>query len=219
VESPRPGDRVQRHGRVDLRLSSGPVTHVLPPLQDKAVGAARTILGSLDVSIATTKHAFSSTVKKGEVIDTVPASGTTVDAGSAVTLIVSRGVQKIPVPNVVGMKKPDAIAALHHLGFVVSPTRDYSSTVAMGDVISSTPAAKSVVPKGATVALVISRGPHTVEVPNVVGESIADAVKAIRAAGLNPDPRQVLPGGPGQVLQEMPTGQQPLGTTITLSYF
>jgi eukaryotic-like serine/threonine-protein kinase len=219
VESPRPGDRVVRHGRVDLRLSSGPVTHVLPPLQGKTVDAARNILNSLDVSISSTKHAFSSTVKKGEVIDTLPAAGTTVDAGSAVTLVVSRGIQKIPVPSVVGMRRADAVVKLQQLGFVVSHSRAYSSTVATGVVISSTPAAKSVVPKGSTVALVISRGPRTVEVPNVVGESIADAVKAIRAAGLNPDPQQVLPDGPGQVLRELPTGQQPLGTTITLSYF
>jgi beta-lactam-binding protein with PASTA domain/tRNA A-37 threonylcarbamoyl transferase component Bud32 len=219
VESPGPGDRVQRHGRVDLRLSSGPVTHVLPPLQGKTVDAARNILNSLDVSIAKTKHAFSSTVTKGKVIDTLPATGTTVDAGSSVTLIVSKGIQKIPVPSVAGMLKSSAIAELRHLGFLVSHTRDYSSTVAPGVVISSTPDAKSVVPKGSTVALVISRGPRTVEVPNVVGESIADAVKAIRAAGLNPDPHEVLPFGPGKVLQEHPTGQQPLGTTITLSYF
>jgi eukaryotic-like serine/threonine-protein kinase len=158
-------------------------------------------------------------VKKGEVIDTLPAAGTTVDAGSAVTLVVSRGIQKIPVPSVVGMRRADAVVKLQQLGFVVSHSRAYSSTVATGVVISSTPAAKSVVPKGSTVALVISRGPRTVEVPNVVGESIADAVKAIRAAGLNPDPQQVLPDGPGQVLRELPTGQQPLGTTITLSYF
>jgi serine/threonine-protein kinase len=192
---------------------------VLPPLQNRSVDAARNILNSLDVSITKNKHAFSSTVSKGNVIDTLPAAGTTVDAGSSVTLIVSKGIQKIPVPQVVGMTKTSAIAALRHAGFLVSHTREYSSTVAPGVVISSTPAAKAVVPKGSTVALVISRGPRTVAVPNVVGESIGDAVKAIRAAGLNPDPQAVLPGGPGDVLQESPTGQQPLGTTITLSYF
>jgi serine/threonine-protein kinase len=219
VESPRPGDRVTRHGQVNLRLSAGPVTHVLPPLQGRSVAAARNILSSLHVSISKTKHSYSPTVSKGDVIDTLPAAGTTVDAGSSVTLIVSKGVQQIPVPDVIGMTKSSAVAALHDLGFVVSHTRDYSSTVAMGDVISSAPTAKSVVPKGSTVGLVISRGPRTVDVPNVVGESIADAVKAIRAAGLNPDPHEVLPFGPGRVLQISPTGQQPLGTTIKLNYF
>jgi serine/threonine-protein kinase len=219
VESPRPGDRVTRHGDVTLRLSSGPVTHVLPPLQGKSVQAATKILGSLDVSVSGTKHDFSSTVSKGDVIDTLPTSGTTVDAGSAVTLVVSKGIQKIPVPSVVGMTKTAAIATLSHAGFSVTHTRAYSSTVAIGDVISSTPTAKSIEPKGSTVALVVSRGPRTVAVPNVVGESIADAVKAIRAAGLNPDAHEVLPFGPGKVLQESPTGQQPLGTTIRLSYF
>ena len=65
----------------------------------------------------------------------------------------------------------------------------------------------------------ISRGPRTVAVPDVTGESIDDAVKAVKAAGLVPNAHEVLPFGPGKVLRETPTGQQPLGTTITLDYF
>jgi serine/threonine-protein kinase len=143
----------------------------------------------------------------------------TIDAGSSLTVIVSKGIQKIPVPSVVGMTATSATAELRHLGFAVSHSRDYSTTVAMDDVISSTPAQKALAPKGSTIALVISRGPRTVQVPDVTGMSIQDAIKAIKAVGLVANPHEVLPFGPGKVLQESPTGQQPLGTSITLSYF
>jgi serine/threonine-protein kinase len=219
VESPRPGGRVTRHGDVGLRLSAGPVTHVIPSLQARSVSAARSTLSSLALSVAKTTHAYSATIPKGEVIGTAPAAGTTVNANSAVALIVSKGVQQIAVPNVDGMTLVLATAELHHLGFVVSHTRAFSAPVAPDDVISSTPAAKAVAAKGSTISLVISRGPRMVAVPDVTGESIQDAIKAIKAAGLAANPHEVLPFGPGKVLQESPTGRQPLGTTITLSYF
>ncbi len=219
VESPKPGGRVTRNGTVDLRLSSGPVTHVIPSLQGDSVTKARHILSGLGLTIAKTQHSYDDTVTKGEVVGTTPAAGSTVNAGTSVTLIVSRGVQQVKVPNVVGMKSATATTALQQVGFHVTRTHDFSTTVAPGVVISQSPVQKTVSDKGSTVALVISRGPQTVDVPNVEGESIADAIKAIRAAGLVANPHEAVPFGPGRVLREHPTGQQPLGTTITLDYF
>ena len=180
---------------------------------------ARHILSGLGLTIAKTQHSYDDTVTKGEVVGTTPAAGSTVNAGTSVTLIVSRGVQQVKVPNVVGMKSATATTALQQVGFHVTRTHDFSTTVAPGVVISQSPVQKTVSDKGSTVALVISRGPQTVDVPNVEGESIADAIKAIRAAGLVANPHEAVPFGPGRVLREHPTGQQPLGTTITLDYF
>jgi serine/threonine-protein kinase len=220
VESPHAGGQVARHGTVNLRLSSGPVTHVIPSLQGSTVSKARSALTGLDLTVAKVQHSFDPTIDKGKVIGTSPGAGATVDAGSSVTLIVSKGIQQVKVPKgLAGMKNVDATTELRGLGFHVTHTREYSDTVAPGDVISATPASNTVVDKGSTVALVISRGPQTVDVPNVVGESIADAIKAIKAAGLVPNPHESVPFGPGRVLREDPTGPQPLGTTITLDYF
>jgi beta-lactam-binding protein with PASTA domain/tRNA A-37 threonylcarbamoyl transferase component Bud32 len=220
VESPKPGGRVTRHGTVDLRLSSGPVTHVIPSLQGDSVTEARHTLSGLDLTIAKTQHSYDDTVTKGKVVGTTPAAGATVNAGTSVTLIVSKGVEQLKVPKgVVGMTNTAATAELRGLAFHVTHSREYSNSVAPGVVISITPVSNTLVDKGSTVALVISRGPQTVEVPNVEGESIADAIKAIRAAGFVANPHEAVPFGPGRVLREHPSGQQPLGTTITLDYF
>jgi eukaryotic-like serine/threonine-protein kinase len=219
VELPHAGQRVTRHGEVTLRLSSGPVTHMIPSLQGRSVSAARHTLDSLDLSVSRTKHAYSDSVTKGKVVGTTPAAGKTVEAGSSVVLVVSKGVQKLPVPSVEGMTLTGATAVLDHLGFVVTHTRAFSSTVAVDNVISSSPPAKTVAAKGSTVSLVISKGPQLVMVPRVTGESIADAIKAIKAAGLVPDPREAVPFGPGKVLDTRPSGLQPIGTTIILDYF
>ena len=220
TENPKPGGQVTRHGTVNLRLSLGPVTHVIPSLQGDSVSKARSTLSGLDLTVAKTQHSFDATVSKGEVVGTTPSAGSTVNAGSSVTLIVSKGVEQLEVPKgIVGMTNAAATAELRGLGFHVTHSRQYSNPVAPGVVMSITPVSNTLVDKGSTVALVISRGPQTVEVPNVEGESIANAIKAIRAAGLVANPYEAVPFGPGRVLREHPTGQQPLGTTITLDYF
>jgi uncharacterized repeat protein (TIGR03803 family) len=59
-----------------------------------------------------------------------------------------------------------------------------SSTVAIGNVISQSPAAGSHVASGSAVNLVISTGPVQVAVPNVVGDTQSAATTAITGAGL-----------------------------------
>jgi hypothetical protein len=63
-------------------------------------------------------------------------------------------------------------------------TNQSSSTVASGEVISENPAAGTSAAAGTNVALVVSSGPASVSVPNVVGDTQAAASTAITGAGL-----------------------------------
>jgi serine/threonine-protein kinase len=56
----------------------------------------------------------------------------------------------------------------------------------VGEVISQSPSAGSEVEAGATVAIVVSAGKEQAEVPNVIGKLRAEAVQAVRDAGLKP---------------------------------
>ena len=64
-------------------------------------------------------------------------------------------------------------------------TQQPSTTVAAGLVISSTPAAGTVVDVGTTVNLVVSSGPPPVNVPNVVNLTQAAATTSLTTAGLS----------------------------------
>ena len=131
----------------------------------------------------------------------------------------SEGPQHVLIPHVQGLTQADATTALTDVGFHVTVKQRYSSSVASGTVITSHPVEGKKAVKGKTITLVVSRGPHLYPVPDVRGEPIDQAVKDIQAAGFNPDPRQTIPGGPGYVLKESPSGNQPHGTTIELDYF
>jgi serine/threonine-protein kinase len=217
-----PSDRVIRHGTVDVRLSSGPVTHPIPSVSGESVKTATSDLHNAGFNVASgVAHAHSTTVQKGKVAGTRPATGVIANAGSTVTLVVSLGQPMVIVPQIDGLPLSQAQDALTHAGLLTtSPQQIYNTSVPAGDVISANPEQGTSAVRGSTVQLTASKGPHLYPVPNVEGQNIDSAVKAIRAAGFNPDPHQVLPGGPNIVLREDKDGHmEPHGTTITLYYF
>jgi beta-lactam-binding protein with PASTA domain len=91
----------------------------------------------------------------------------------------------VTVPKVVGLSQTAAGSALSAAGLMTGTiTRQASTTVAAGDVVSQSPSAGSSVTSGAAVNLVISSGPPSVDVPSVVGLTQAAAGTALTGAGL-----------------------------------
>jgi serine/threonine-protein kinase len=218
VASETPTGRIVHGGTVSLRLSSGPVTHAIPSVRGESVSEATAALSHDQITVSGVVHHFSP-LPKGQVIATDPSIGTTVNAGSSVTLIVSKGQQMVTVPPDTKMSAADARSALNHAGFQINATQAFSSTVPAGEVISSDPTPGTQAVKGSTVNIVISRGPRLFPVPNVTGDTIDDAITAITNAGFHPQPHEVLPDGPGKVLRYTPSSPQAKGSTITLYYF
>jgi serine/threonine protein kinase len=91
------------------------------------------------------------------------------------------------VPDFVGMTYTQIQASGQYSGhYRFYLTEDYSDTVAVGTVISQTPAANVEITQDAdrTITLVVSKGPQSVAVPNVVGFTQDAAVAELEAKGL-----------------------------------
>src|SRR6266516_1302477 len=100
-----------------------------------------------------------STTPRGKVISTSPSFGTLVAANSKVTLFISSGPAKKPVPDVVGEQELTAENDLQNAGFKVGTTKtDPTSSKPSGTVISQSPAGHSLARAGTTVTIVISGG-------------------------------------------------------------
>ena len=164
-----------------------------PPFADTVVpdvvgqsqaDAEATIAGAgLTVGIVTTAN--SETVPVGDVISQDPSGGTNVSSGSSVDLVVSLGPALIAVPDVVGLSQADAEATIAGAGLTVGiVTTANSETVPVGDVISQDPSGGTNVSSGSSVDLMVSLGPALIAVPDVVGQSQADAEAAILGARL-----------------------------------
>lgn len=128
---------------------------------------------------------YSESVPKGDVIATKPAAGDRVLDGSTLTLVVSRGPERHPVPKVVDVSRATAekrIAA-HHLA-VGKVKHRYSESVDKGDVISSDPKAGKEIKRDAKVDLVVSKGIPPVQVPALSGLTASAAKAAVEKQGL-----------------------------------
>jgi eukaryotic-like serine/threonine-protein kinase len=95
------------------------------------------------------------------------------------------GAPSIVVPDVTNkpLEEADRILAAAGLDSTVT-SREFSSSVAVGHVISQSPEDGRKVTEGARVELVISEGKEQVAVPNVINRTQSEATQLLSAAGL-----------------------------------
>ncbi len=138
-----------------------------------------------DGFLVTTFFESSDTVPAGDVIRTEPAFGTMVEEGFTIEVYVSSGPQEIEVPPVVGQTRAEAERLITEAGLTVGQvTERADATFAEGIVIEQDPAQGVRVGVDAPVNLVVSTGPETVVVPNVVNLSEREATAQLQALGL-----------------------------------
>ncbi len=178
-QNPVGGTQVNIGSTVNLVISLG--KPVVPNVVGSTQAAATTAITAVDnLTVGTVTQAYSNTVAAGIVISQNPVSGTAVNIGSTVSLVVSLG--KPVVPNVVDMTQAaatTAITAVDNLT-VGTVTQAYSDTVAAGLVISQNPIGGTQVNTGSAVDIVVSLGLPVI--PVVTGQAQAAAQAAITAA-------------------------------------
>ncbi len=120
----------------------------------------------------------------GKVVAESPAPGTQAKVGSNINITVSGGQKLVAVPNVVGMTQAAAETAIAAAGLTASVQSGNSATVAAGQVMTQAPAAGQQVPANTSVGITVSAGPANATVPNVIGQTQAEATDALKKAGL-----------------------------------
>jgi len=202
--NPAGGGRLADGGTVIVEISKGPERYVVPNLVSLSIAEATNLLTPLHLTLDSQTQVFSDTVPQGYIISTTPVAGSKLKRDSVVTAIVSKGIAPIPVANYVGKSSDQALSELSAAGLKPVSKLAYSDTVAAGLVISQTPVGGSNADKGTVVTLVVSQGPKTVTVPNVVGKTAADAGKAIEDVGLTFKVNKLSTRGPGRVVGQTP---------------
>jgi serine/threonine-protein kinase len=140
-------------------------------------------------------------------------------AGAAAYYLLSAPTQ-VTVPRVVGKQLVVAERALQRAAFKVSVS-DVSSNRASGLVLREDPQGGTQADQGSTVKLTVSKGPGTVTVPQVQGDTLARAKNVIKKAGLKVGKVQPVTGAAypaGQVSSTSPIAGQPVppGTAVNL---
>ncbi|MFH9814209.1 Stk1 family PASTA domain-containing Ser/Thr kinase [Streptomyces sp. NPDC017230] len=217
---PGVGTRIRKNDSVSFTVSDGPDTVKLPDIQGYKLDRARKLLKDEGLEPGMVTRAFSEDVPQGFVVSTKPATGTTVRAGSAVALVVSKG-SPVDVPDVTGDDLADARADLTEAGLKVEvATEQVNSEHDKGRVARQTPDPGSRAAKGDTVTLTVSKGPEMIEVPDVVGDSVDDAKRELRDAGFQVDEDRGLLGLFGDTVKDQSVDggdTAPKGSTIRIT--
>lgn len=124
-------------------------------------------------------------IEAGLVIRTDPAADEEAEIGSIITVYVSSGPAELPVPPVVGQPLETARQLIEDAGLTVGlVTQRADATREPGVVLEQSPPAGVRIGSGAAVNLVVSSGPETVIVPDVVDETERDATSTLNDFGL-----------------------------------
>jgi serine/threonine-protein kinase len=121
---------------------------------------------------------------QGTVIWQDPPPGVLAPENTDVTLVISAGPPKIPVPDVTGLDGALAKQLIEAAGLAVSQLDSLQAPLPRGVVMVSRPSAGSVLPPGGGVMLIVSRGAATISVPNLLGLAQADARSRLEIEGL-----------------------------------
>jgi beta-lactam-binding protein with PASTA domain len=127
---------------------------------------------------------FHNAAPKGTILDQKPPADSRESPGIKVSLVVSSGQRYGTIPGVIGMSRELALNALEVAGFEAGEVSERPSNEPRGAVIDSRPRPGTQAPMPTTVSLVISAGPTTIIVPDVVGRPVSEATILLRQVGL-----------------------------------
>lgn len=127
---------------------------------------------------------------------------------------------KTQVPDVVGLSTTAATERLTQRGYSTIVRGRVSAGARLGTVLSQVPPAGTELDPAGQVTIVVARGPSTVDVPNVVGLTVAQGLVRLQSAGLKGRSVKIASTQPkDRVIRQAPPGgsQSENGSTVVLT--
>ncbi len=197
----------------------------VPPLKGLTEQQARAKLEQVGLKVGNIEYRYGDLYPPGQVIDQRPEMGTTVQEGTAVTLIINKGKRVVQVVDVEGLTVEEAARRLQRAGLTIGKVeKRYDDRVPEGHVIEQAIKPGIKVEEGTAVDLVVSRGPQPAQ-PQQAEQEQQAAAEGIEGAGqeqpetepvypsveLQPDPSYT-PDAPGKqryILRVTVLGRKP----------
>ncbi|MCM1178802.1 MAG: Stk1 family PASTA domain-containing Ser/Thr kinase [Clostridium sp.] len=132
------------------------------------------------------ERAYDASFEEGIVMSQDILEGTELKEGDKVKLIISKGAEMMPVPDVVGKSLEEATTLLKAAGFEVETDEEYSEEVEQDLIISQEPNGEAEAAKGSTVRIVVSKGKEVkvAVVPDLKKKTVTEAEQALSGVNL-----------------------------------
>ena len=158
---------------------------VVPSLAGMSQTQAANAVAELGLKVDVIQEVFSEDVPKGKVLTSDPAGGGRVDVAGTVHLIISKGKDRIEVPDLAGLTVEAAAALLKSKNLKIGRVSEvFSDELEAGLLIDGNPSSGSPVRKDSTIDLIVSKGLEQVELSNFQGKTSDQAQSELTAAGL-----------------------------------
>ena len=156
AQAPAPGQNVVRGSKVRINVSKGPAQVAVPPVVGLPYAQAESTLKAKGFQVTRTDVA--STDPADTVLSENPGANTMAPEGSTITLTVSKGPTKKPVPPVSTLDKDTAVSTLKDSGFRLKIVpQDTTDPTQENIVLDQSPAAGTPANPNSVVTIFVGR--------------------------------------------------------------
>ena len=158
--SPGEGETVTVDTEIVLWVSKGAEKKEVPKLEGLTRSAAEKALKDAGLGIGSVDEEYHDTVAEGKVISQSVNEGKKVEAGTTVSIVISKGRKpkdKVPVPSLNNKTLVDAKKALSNVGLQYDPV-EVDSPYESGRVVDCDPGEGTEVEVGTTITIYVSNG-------------------------------------------------------------
>ncbi|WP_304452518.1 Stk1 family PASTA domain-containing Ser/Thr kinase [Nocardiopsis sp. YSL2] len=167
---PASGTEVPLAEEIVLFVSTGPGAVEIPDVAGQSQAEATATLNDAGFANVIPEERPSNDVDQGTAIGTDPGAGESAAPDAEITLNISSGPEQVQIPDLLGMTREDAEAALSQEGLTASFQDQEDANAPAGTVISQAPAAGQSVNAGTTVTVTIATEPAPPEQPTDTGQ-------------------------------------------------
>jgi len=217
-----PGGRTtaDKGSRVTLTVSEGRSIQTVPNVTGAGRRTAAKALVAAGFKVDEVEQ-FSDEVKINRVISQSPSAGSAVQQGGTVELVISKGREKVAVPDVVGKSEDDARSALEADGFRVAVRKSETDAEQPGTVLSQNPGEGTEATSGSQVTITVAEEPASIAVPDVTGRTQNAATSILSRRGFEvvvTETAVTSPDEDGVVQEQSPSGgEADRGSTVTIT--
>ena len=207
AQDPPPSVLARSGDQITITYNPASTPIAVPLVRGLTVKEATALLAPLGLTLSIKEVVNDPKVPENQIMSQDPKVDTQVRSGSTIVVVVSGGLGQATVPNVQGQVANAAQQLLQTspYNFVVTLVNEASSTIEQGRVIRTEPAIGAQSPAGSAITVFVSSGGNKVAVPQIEGQSEADARALLATAGLTPDIKY----------QDVPIGDINNGKVIT----
>jgi len=156
-QTPLAGSVVKSKSTVMVFISKGSSKIVLPELRGQGLSEATVKLSELGLKVGEVRSEENADIGSDKIISTIPPAGTKVGKGDVVMVILSRGVEVIEVPRLIGKALSTARRMIGDKGLAVgNVSYEVSTEINVGIIMRQQPVPGAKVKRGYAINLVVA---------------------------------------------------------------